>query len=63
MESGNIRLSDNAGKAGSQMIIDKAGLVVVASLSAFLGVHYSRKGLKKMTIQTVRVLAGVMLLL
>ena len=57
------RLGVYAGMAGSQMIIDNTGLVVAASLSAFLGVHYSRKVLKKMTIQTVRVLVGVMLLL
>ena len=57
------RLGVYAGMAGSQMIIDNTGLVVAASLSAFLGVHFSRKVLKKMTIQTVRVLVGVMLLL
>jgi uncharacterized membrane protein YfcA len=56
------RLGVYAGMAGSHMIIDNTGLVVAASLSAFLGVHYSRKVLKKMTIQTVRVLVGVMLL-
>lgn len=57
------RLGVYVGMAGSHMINDNAGLVVAASLSAFLGVHYSRKVLKKMTIQTVRVLVGVMLLL
>ncbi|KAF5033148.1 Sulfite exporter TauE/SafE [anaerobic digester metagenome] len=57
------RLGVYAGMAGSHMITENAGLVVAASLSAFLGVHYSRKVLKKMTIQTVRVLVGVMLLL
>jgi uncharacterized membrane protein YfcA len=57
------RLGVYAGMAGSHLITDNAGLVVAASLSAFLGVHVSRKVLKKMTIQTVRVLVGVMLLL
>jgi hypothetical protein len=56
------RLGVYAGMAGSHLITDNAGLVVAATLSAFLGVHVSRKVLKKMTIQTVRVLVGVMLL-
>ncbi|MDY0226627.1 MAG: hypothetical protein RBR38_07345 [Desulfomicrobium apsheronum] len=29
------------------MITDNAGLVIAATLSAFLGAHYSRKVLKK----------------
>jgi uncharacterized membrane protein YfcA len=57
------RLGVYAGMAGSHMITDNAGLVIAASLSAFLGVHVSRKVLKKITIKTVRVLVGVMLLL
>jgi hypothetical protein len=57
------RLGVYAGMSGSHMITDNAGLVVAATLSAFLGVHYSRKVLKKITIQTVRLLVGAMLLL
>lgn len=56
------RLGVYAGLSGSHMITDNAGLVVAATLSAFLGVHFSRKMLKKITIRTVRVLVGVMLL-
>ncbi|SFL87630.1 hypothetical protein SAMN05421830_10871 [Desulfomicrobium norvegicum] len=56
------RLGVYAGMPGSHMITDNAGLVVAATLSASLGVHYSRKVLKKMTIQTVRLLVGAMLL-
>ena len=52
------RLGVYAGMAGSHLITDNAGLVVAATLSAFLGVHFSRKLLKKITIQTVRVLVG-----
>jgi len=57
------RLGVYAGMSGSHMITDNAGLVIAATLSAFLGVHYSRKVLKKVTIQTVRLLVGAMLLL
>lgn len=57
------RLGVYAGMSGSHMITDNAGLVIAATLSAFLGVHYSRKVLKKITIQTVRLLVGAMLLL
>lgn len=38
------------------------GLVAAATIAAFLGVHISRGLLKKMTIQTVRRIVGVMLL-
>jgi uncharacterized membrane protein YfcA len=57
------RLGVYAGLSGSHMITDNAGLVVAATLSAFLGVNYSRKVLQKITIQTVRLLVGAMLLL
>lgn len=57
------RLSVYAGMAGSHLITENVGLVVAASLLAILGVHYSRNVLKKMTIQIVRALVGVMLLL
>ncbi len=55
------RLGVYAGMAGSHMITDNAGLVMAASLSAFLGVYYSRKILKKVTVQTVRLTVGIML--
>ncbi|MDO9583809.1 MAG: hypothetical protein Q7J24_11970 [Desulfomicrobium sp.] len=54
------RLGVYAGMSGSHMITDNAGLVI--TLTAFLGVHYSRKVLKKITIQTLRVLVGMLLL-
>lgn len=57
------RLGVYAGMAGSHMITDNACPLVAVSLSALLGVHYSRKVLKKMTVQTVRTLVGAMLLL
>lgn len=57
------RLGVYAGMAGSHLITENAGLVAAASLSAFLGVHYSRKILKKVTINAVRMLVGAMLLL
>jgi hypothetical protein len=56
------RLGVYAGMAGSHLVTDNAGLVLAATLSAFLGVHVSRKALKKITIRTVRMLVGVMLL-
>ena len=56
------RLGVYAGMAGSHLITDNAGLVVAACISAFLGVHFSRRVLKKITLRTVRLLVGTMLL-
>ena len=56
------RLAIYAGLAGSEMVSGNAGLLVAATLSAFLGAFFGGKLLKKMTIDTVRRLVGIMLL-
>ena len=56
------RLTIYAGMAGSEMISGNLGLIVTATLSAFLGAFIGARVLKKITIKTVRVLVGIMLL-
>jgi hypothetical protein len=56
------RLTIYAGMAGSEMISGNLGLLVTASLSAFFGVFIGARVLKKITIKTVRMLVGIMLL-
>ncbi|WP_089273391.1 sulfite exporter TauE/SafE family protein [Humidesulfovibrio mexicanus] len=56
------RLTVYAAMAGSVMISGNLGLVVTATLSAFLGVFIGARVLKKVTIKTVRLLVGSLLL-
>ncbi len=56
------RLTVYAGLAGSEMISDNLGLLVTATLAAFLGAFLGAHILKKITIQIVRLLVGCMLL-
>lgn len=56
------RLTVYAAMAGSEMLSANLGLVVTATLSAFLGVFIGARVLKKITIRTVRMLVGGMLL-
>lgn len=56
------RLTVYAGMAGSEIISGNLGLIVTATLSAFLGAFIGARVLKKITIKTVRVLVGIMLL-
>jgi uncharacterized membrane protein YfcA len=56
------RLMVYAAMAGSVMISGNLGLVVTATLSAFLGVFIGARVLKKVTIKPVRLLVGSLLL-
>ncbi len=57
------RLMVYAGLAGSHLLTGNLGLLITASLSAFLGVYLGGRLLKKITIATVRLMVGSMLLL
>lgn len=56
------RLVVYGGLAGHEMAAGNAGLIVTATLSAFLGAFVGARLLKKITLQAVRSLVGCMLL-
>ena len=56
------RLAVYAGQSGTTLVAGHPGLVLTATLSAFAGALLGRRVLTRMTIATVRLLVGTMLL-
>ncbi|MGE0267338.1 MAG: sulfite exporter TauE/SafE family protein [Candidatus Omnitrophota bacterium] len=46
-----------------QMMTDIGGLVLAATISAFIGAYWGKKLLKKVTLNTVQILVGIMLII
>lgn len=46
-----------------QMMTDISGLVLAATISAFIGAYWGKKLLKKVTLNTIQVLVGIMLII